>query len=170
MPKVRLLKDLSPGARVVRVLPLHTHAVLWRNNGHVVHVNDNRISCEILVDQMRTMDFNTDTGIDTQGIGFGWLEIPGMGAKSKHSALERYDIVQLLWQAKRAFTSDNKRSQQDTLDTLVNGIQGMSSRRRPTNGPVYHRMELIKALYHEKAPLGAMGDLPDIFLDYMTLS
>ncbi|OGM93425.1 hypothetical protein A2333_01915 [Candidatus Wolfebacteria bacterium RIFOXYB2_FULL_49_7] len=167
----RHLKDLVPEDPIVWIHPLYPSSLLWRTEGHVISVNPERVTCEFLIDQMRTLEFFTDTGLDVLGPRYGWAEIPGLGAKStKHTRLDRRNIVELLWQAKRAFASDNKRGQQDTLDTLVDGIQGMTPRRRPTNGPVYYRMKLVEALYYGKAPTGAMNDLPDIFIDYMTLS
>jgi len=166
----RHLKDLTPGDSIAWIHPLYPHSLLWRNEGRVVSVDTERVSCEFLIDQMRTLEFFTDTGFDVLGPQYGWAEVPGLGAESiKHTPLDRRDIVYLLWQAKRAFTCDNEREQRNTLKVLVNGIQGMVNR-RPTEGPVYNRMKLIESLFHEKAPQGAMGDLPDVFLDYMTLS
>ena len=168
---VHPLKDLTPGDRIVRVMSLYTHGSLWRNEGTVLFVNDNIISCEVLVDQFRTMHFSTDTGISAHGLECGWMEIHGLGAKStKHIPLNRSQVVQLLWQAKQAFLNENEREQQRVLKIFTSGIQGMSQARPPTRGPAYQRMKLIEDLLREKAPRGPMGDLPDIFLDYMTLS
>ena len=164
------LNSLTPGNPIVWIHPLYPHAKLWRNEGTVTNIGDDRISCEVLIDQMRTIDFFTETGIDVLGIQYGWAEVPGLGPKStKHTPLDRRDIVQLLWQAKRMFATNNERENRNTLKVLVSGIQGMTAR-RPTVGPIYERMKLIEGLYYAKAPDGPMGDLPDVFLDYMTLS
>lgn len=164
------LKRLEPGNPLVWIYPLYEHTELWRNEGTVTSINNDRISCEVLIDQMRTIEFFTETGINVRGPQFGWAEVPGLGPKSiYHTPLDRYDIVQLLWLAKRMFDINNEREQRNTLRVLISGIQGMTDR-RPTVGPIYERMKLVESLYHEKAPRGAIGNLPDAFLDYMTLS
>lgn len=165
------LNSLIPGNPIVWIHPLYHHATLWRNAGTVTNIGNDRISCEVMIiDQVRTLEFFTETGVDVLGRQYGWAEVPGLGAKSvHHTPLNRRDIVHLLWQAKRMFATNNEREQRDTLKVLVNGIQGMTGR-RPTVGPIYERMKLVEQLYHEKAAHGPMGDLPDVFLDYMTLS
>jgi len=67
------LRDLKKGDPVCRVM----HGVggkLWRNDGHVVGVNDTEIMCVINVDVPRSMFFDRETGLNTLGGDYGWLE------------------------------------------------------------------------------------------------
>lgn len=45
-----------------------------RTDAEVVEITDSAILCDVLVDQMRKMEFDRATGISTEGKEFGHLE------------------------------------------------------------------------------------------------
>lgn len=76
------LRDLKKGDPVCRVMQ-GFGGKLWRNDGHVVGVNDTEIMCVINVDVPRSMFFDRETGLNTLGGDYGWLEIAASTADSR---------------------------------------------------------------------------------------
>lgn len=47
---------------------------IWRSDACVTRVTDTVITCVVLVDVYRTMEFDKQTGINLLGKDYGWLE------------------------------------------------------------------------------------------------
>ena len=47
---------------------------LWRMDARVTKIEGNVVTCVVLVDYYRTMEFDLHTGINLLGPDYGWLE------------------------------------------------------------------------------------------------
>lgn len=68
------LSELRKDDPVCRVME-GPRGQLWCNDGHVVAVTETEILCTINVDVPRSMSFDRETGLNTLGGDYGWLEI-----------------------------------------------------------------------------------------------
>ena len=67
------MMNLKVNDRVVRFMPGFRNEI-WRNEGFVLEIKGQVITCLIQVDIQRAMQFDINTGVHLAGREYGWIE------------------------------------------------------------------------------------------------
>ena len=76
------MTDIKVGDTLQRVMDGPGKSPPWRFRAEVIEVSKDRITCTVLADCPRRMEFDRKTGINVNGIEYGWLE----GENDRHQS------------------------------------------------------------------------------------
>lgn len=67
------INNVKPGDQLMRVFPNKPQN--WTSDAFVTQVDESTITCTVMVDVPRTMQFSKATGISVLGEEYGWLAL-----------------------------------------------------------------------------------------------